>query len=324
MPRGPVSYEDVVAALPRVRSVLKPTALFEWSGLSELLGCRYFVKHENHQPVGAFKIRGGINLVSTLTDKERAAGILGCSTGNHGQSLAYAANKFGVECTIVVPVGTNPGKCVAIRRLGAKLIEHGRDFDEARTYVETELGQSGLRYVHSANEPKLIAGVGSMAVEIFDELPDPDVILVPIGLGSGTASTCIVAKHLRPETQIIGVQAEGAPAVAMSWKNGQIGTNFPCNTWAEGVATRVPAEMTLGIMNELLDDVILVSDDEMRQAVYWLLKHTHNLAEGAGAATLAATWKERLRFTGKKVVGVLSGGNLDLATLPAILEQHRK
>ena len=174
------------------------------------------------------------------------------------------------------------------------------------------------------NEPKLIAGVGSMAVEIFDELPDPDVILVPIGLGSGTASTCIVAKHLRPETQIIGVQAEGAPAVAMSWKNGQIGTNFPCNTWAEGVATRVPAEMTLGIMNELLDDVILVSDDEMRQAVYWLLKHTHNLAEGAGAATLAATWKERLRFTGKKVVGVLSGGNLDLATLPAILEQHRK
>ena len=148
MPRGPVSYEDVVAALPRVRSVLKPTALFEWSGLSELLGCRYFVKHENHQPVGAFKIRGGINLVSTLTDKERAAGILGCSTGNHGQSLAYAANKFGVECTIVVPVGTNPGKCVAIRRLGAKLIEHGLDFDEARTYVETELGQSGLRYVH--------------------------------------------------------------------------------------------------------------------------------------------------------------------------------
>jgi len=320
MPDLPVSYEDVVEALPRVRSVLKPTPLYEWSGLSELLGCQYFVKHENHQPVGAFKIRGGINLVSTLTDDERAAGILGCSTGNHGQSLAYAARKFGVECTIVVPVGTNPGKCIAIRRLGAKLIEHGRDFDEARAYVESELVQTGLRYVHSANEPKLIAGVGSMAVEIFDDLPDPDVILVPIGLGSGTASTCIVSKHLRPETKIIGVQAEGAPAVAMSWKNGQIGTDFPCNTWAEGVATRVPAEMTLGIMNELLDDVILVSDDEMRQAVYWLLEHTHNLAEGAGAATLAAAWRERSRFAGKKVVGVLSGGNLDLAQLPQILE----
>ena len=159
-----------------------------------------------------------------------------------------------------------------------------------------------------------------MAVEIFDDLPDPDVILVPIGLGSGVASTCIVAKHLRPETKVIGVQAEGAPAVAMSWKNGKIGTDFPCSTWAEGVATRVPAEMTLGIMNELLDDVILVSDDEMRQAVYWLLEHTHNLAEGAGAATLAAAWRERSRFTGKKVVGVLSGGNLDLNQLPGILK----
>jgi threonine dehydratase len=223
-----------------------------------------------------------------------------------------------------VPAGTNPGKCTAIRRLGAKLIEHGRDFDETRDYVESELVQTGLRYVHSANEPKLIAGVGSMAVEIFEDLPDPDVILVPIGLGSGVASTCIVAKHLRPETQIIGVQAEGAPAVAMSWKNGKIGSDFPCNTWAEGVATRVPAEMTLGIMDELLDDVILVSDDEMRQAVYWLLEHTHNLAEGAGAATLAATWKEQSRFTGKKVVGVLSGGNLDLTKLPEILDQYMR
>ena len=324
MPNLPVSYEDVVDALPRVRSVLKPTPLFEWSGLSELLGCEYFVKHENHQPVGAFKIRGGINLVSTLSDEERAVGILGCSTGNHGQSLAFAARRFGVECTIVVPVGTNPGKVAAIRRLGSKLIEHGRDFDEARAYVESELVQTGLRYVHSANEPKLIAGVGSMAVEMFDDLPDPDVILVPIGLGSGVASTCIVAKALRPETQVIGIQAEGAPAIAMSWKNGQINTDYECNTWAEGVATRVPAEMTFGIMKELLDDVILVSDDEMRQAVYWLLEHTHNLAEGAGAATLAAAWRERSRFAGQKVVGVLSGGNLDLGELPKILELGRQ
>lgn len=319
MPSLPVSYEDVVEALPRVRSALNPTLLNQWPGLSELLGCEYFVKHENHQPVGAFKIRGGINLVSTLSQEEREAGILGCSTGNHGQSLAYAARKFGVDCTIVVPVGNNPGKGAAIRRLGAKLIEHGRDFDEARACVENELVQSGLRYVHSANEPKLIAGVGSMAVEIFDDLQAPDVILVPIGLGSGVASTCIVARQLHPRTKVIGVQAEGAPAVAMSWKNQQISTNYKCSTWAEGVATRVPAEMTLTIMNELLDDVILVSDDEMRQAVYWLLEHTHNLAEGAGAATLAAAWRERSRFAGKKVVGVLSGGNLDLNELPGIL-----
>jgi len=320
----PVCCADVLDALPRVRAELKPTPLYEWSGLSELLGCRYFVKHENHQPVGAFKVRGGINLVSQLTDAEREAGILGCSTGNHGQSLAYAARRFGVDCTIVVPEGTNPGKCQAIRRLGAKLVEHGEDFDAARAFVERELVQTGVRYVHSANEPHLIAGVGSMACEILDDLPDPDVILVPIGLGSGLASTCIVAKPLRPKSKVIGVQSENAPAVALSWKSGQLQTTESCRTWAEGVATRIPAQMTLDILNELLDDVILVSDDDLRRAVYWLLEHTHNLAEGAGAATLAAAWQERERFAGQKVVGVLSGGNLDLAELPAILELGKK
>ena len=319
MPDLPVSYADVLEAVPRVRSALQPTPTFEWPGLSDILGCRYFAKHENHQPVGAFKIRGGINLVSTLSDAERAAGILGCSTGNHGQSLAWSAKQFGVDCTIVVPAVNNPAKCAAIRRLGATLIEHGQDFDEARAYAERELVQTGVRYVHSANEPKLIAGVGTMACEIFDEVPEPDVILIPIGLGSGVCGTCLVAKARRPETLVIGVQAEGAPAVAESWRAGEMRTTDSINTFAEGVATRVPAQMTLDIMHALLDDVILVSDDEMRQAVYWLLEHTHNLAEAAGAASLAAAFRERSRFAGKTVVGVLSGGNLDLAQLPQIL-----
>ncbi len=319
MPDLPVSYDDVLEALPRVRSVLKPTPLFSYPGLSGVTGCEYFVKHENHQPVGAFKIRGGVNLVGTLSDEERRAGILGCSTGNHGQSLAWSARHFGVSCTIVVPEGSNPDKCAAIRGLGATLIEHGRDFDAARDYVETELAGSGMRYVHSANEPKLIAGVGSMACEIFDELPNPDVILVPIGLGSGVCSTCLVAKAVRPETLVIGVQAEGAPAVANSWRAGRMETTDEINTWAEGMATRRPAEMTLQIMLALMDDVILVSDDELRRAAKLLLQHTHNLVEGAGAATLAAALRGRTRFKGKKVFGVLSGGNLDLNELPQIL-----
>jgi len=315
----PVSYDDVLEALPRVRSVLKSTPLFSYPGLSELTGCEYFVKHENHQPVGAFKIRGGVNLVGMLSDEERRAGILGCSTGNHGQSLAWSARRFGVNCTIVVPENSNPDKCAAIRGLGATLIEHGRDFDAARDYVETELASSGMRYVHSANEPQLIAGVGSMACEIFDDLSEPDVILVPIGLGSGVCSTCLVTKAVRPETLVIGVQAEGAPAVANSWRAGRLETTAEINTWAEGMATRRPAEMTLQIMLALMDDVILVSDDELRRAAKLLLQHTHNLAEGAGAATLAAVLRERSRFEGKKVVGVLSGGNLDLNELPRIL-----
>lgn len=315
----PVTYAQVLEAMPRVRAALKPTPLYEWSGLSELVGCHYFVKHENHQPVGAFKVRGGINLVSTLSDAEKKAGIIGVSTGNHGQSLAYAARKFGVACTIVVPVGTNPNKCAAIRHFGATLLERGRDFDEARTIVEQELVSTGMRYVHSANEPKLIAGVGSMACEIFGELRDPDVILVPIGLGSGVCGTCLVAKTLRPATKVIGIQAERAPGVALAWKNKSCTPSDLCDTWAEGVATRVPAQMTFDIMQALLDDVILVSDDELRIAVKWLLEHTHNLAEGAGAATLAAAYKERSRFAGQKVVGVLSGGNLDIKLLPQIL-----
>ena len=164
-------------------TVLQPTPLYEWPGLSSLLGCRFYLKHENHQPTGAFKVRGGVNLVATLSEAERQAGILGCSTGNHGQSLAFAARRFGVRCTIVVPRGNNPDKNRAIRNFGAELIEHGRDFDEAREYLETVLAPRGGRYVHSADEPKLIAGVGTMAWEIFETLPEPDVILVPDRIG---------------------------------------------------------------------------------------------------------------------------------------------
>src|SRR5262245_56076135 len=192
----PVSYHEVLEALPRVHAVLKPTLLRNWPGLSELLGCELHLKHENHQPVGAFKVRGGINLVGTLSESERRDGILGVTTGNHGQSLAFAAQHFGVRCTIVVPEGNNPGKNRAIRELGAELIEHGRDFDEAREFMTRLLQERGGRYVHSANEPKLIAGVGTLTWEIFQELPHPDVVLVPIGLGSGVCGTCIVAKHL--------------------------------------------------------------------------------------------------------------------------------
>ncbi len=315
----PVSYADVLDALPRVRAVLRPTPLYEWPGLCERLGFRFLLKHENHQPVGAFKVRGGVNLVSRLSADQRAAGLWGVSTGNHGQSLAFAARNFGVRCRIVVPEGNNPDKNRAMRLLGAELIEYGRDFDEAREYVEQLVAEQGGRYVHSANEPLLIAGVGTMACEIFDELPHPDAILVPIGLGSGVCGTGLVAKALHPQTEVIGVQAEGASAVVQSWRSGRWVTTPEAATWAEGMATRVPAEMTLAIMRAVMDDAVLVSDDEMRVACWWILKETHNLAEGAGAAALAAAWKCRDRFRGKTVVGILSGGNLDLRELPRIL-----
>ena len=316
---SPVTYADVLDALPRVREVLNPTPLYEWPGLSSLLGCRFYLKHENHQPTGAFKVRGGINLVATLSDAERQAGVLGCSTGNHGQSLAFAARRFGVRCTIVVPRGNNPDKNRAIQNFGAELIERGRDFDEARDYLEKELAPRGGRYVHSANEPTLIAGVGTMAWEIFETLPEPDVIMIPIGLGSGVSGTGIVAKARRSQTQIIGVQAEGADSMIRSWRTGSYQETAQARTWAEGLATRRPAQMTLDIMRDVMDDAILVNDDELRHACRLILEQTHNPAEGAGAATLAAAFKDRHRFADKTVVGILSGGNLDLSRLPEIL-----
>lgn len=316
----PPTYADILAAEPIVHRYLKPTPLYEWPALSELLGCRYYLKHENHTPTTAFKVRGGINLVSHLSDEEKRRGIIGCTTGNHGQSLAYACRLFGVRCVLVVPQNNNPDKLAAMHALGAEIVEHGRDYDEAREHCEKLRHREGLRYVHSANEPHLIAGVGTYALEIFDQLPEPDAIIVPIGLGSGICGTSLVAAARRPATQIIGVQAELAPAVTLSWREGRwVETDSP-RTFAEGMATRVPAEMTLELMRKYVHEIVLVTEEELREAIRLLLRVTHNLAEGAGAASTAAALRIRERLTGKTVVGILSGGNLDMRELKRILD----
>jgi threonine dehydratase len=310
---------DVEAAAPIVHRYVRPTPLYEWPALSALLGCRFFLKHENHTPTTAFKVRGGINLVARLSDEHKSVGIIGCTTGNHGQSLAYACRAFGIRCVLVVPTKNNPDKVAAMRVLGAEIIEHGEDFDDARQHCESICQREGLRYVHSANEPDLVAGVGTYALEIFDELPDPDVILVPVGLGSGICGTAIVAAARNPRTHVIGVQSELAPAVTLSWRQGRpVETGTP-GTFAEGIATRVPADLTLAIMCRHVHDMVLVSDEALREAIRLLLRTTHNLAEGAGAAALAAALQMREHLRKKTVVGVLSGGNLDLRELARIL-----
>lgn len=313
------TYEDVLAAAPVVHRYLRPTPLYEWPALSRLLGCRFFLKHENHTPTTAFKVRGGIYLVSRLPEEQKRQGIIGCTTGNHGQSLAYACRLFGVRCVLVVPAKNNPDKLAAMRVLGAELIEHGEDFDEARAHCEAIRHREGLRYVHSANEPDLIAGVGTYGLEIFEDLPEPDVILVPVGLGSGICGTSLVAAARRPATRILGVQAELAPAVTLSWREGRSIEMDTPRTFAEGMATRMPADMTLKIMRRYVHDMILVSDAELREAIRLLLRLTHNLAEGAGAASTAAALRMREQLAGKTVVGVLSGGNLDLRELARIV-----
>jgi threonine dehydratase len=318
----PPIYADILAAEPVVHRHIRPTPLYEWPALSRLLGCRFFLKHENHTPTTAFKARGGINLVARLPDEHKHRGILGCTTGNHGQSLAYAARLFGVRCVLVVPRGANPDKLAAMRELGAELVEHGRDFDEARDHCEAIREREGLRYVHSADEPDLIAGVGTYALEIFDALPAPDVIFVPVGLGSGICGTALVAAERSPATRVIGVQSEGAPAVTLSWRAGRPVETPEAKTFAEGVATRRPAALTLAIMRRHVHDMVLVSDEAIRAAIVLLLRLTHNLAEGAGAAALAAALQVREQLAGQTVVGVLSGGNLDLRELAQILTRN--
>ena len=311
----PVNYIDVIQARDQVYRYLRPTLLNDWPLLTKRLGFRYLLKHENHQPTGAFKVRGGINLVSRLSAEQRQRGIISCTTGNHGQSLAYAARQFGASCTLIVPENNNPGKNQAMRALGAELIEHGKDFDEAKIYCEKLTEEKGLRYVHSANEPVLIAGVGTMADEIFDLEPAPNVVFVPIGLGSGICGTAIVAAERNPGTRVIGVQSTGAPAVTESFKTGRNVQYDSLDTIAEGLATRAPADMTLDIMRRLVSDIVLVTDDEIRQAMAWLLETTHNLAEPSGAAATAAAWKLRDQLKGKTAVGILSGGNCNLQLL---------
>src|ERR1700722_374490 len=265
------SYADVVQAAEVVHRYIRPTPLYEWPALSQMLGCRFFLKHENHTPTTAFKVRGGINLVSRLTDEQKKRGIIGCTPGNHGQSLAYACRQFGVRCVLVVPVKNNPDKVAAMRALGAELIEHGRDFDEAREHCESIRHREGLRYVHSANEPDLIAGVGTYALEIFEAVSEPDVILVPVGLGSGICGTALVAATRCPKTRVIGFQSELAPAVTLSWRQGRpVETETP-RTFAEGMATRVSAALTLELMRRHVQDMVLVSDDRLRETIKMLL-----------------------------------------------------
>ena len=207
------TFRDVLRARGVVRRYLRATAMFAYPALSDFLGLDLLVKHENHQPVGAFKVRGGVYLMSSLSEDERSRGVIAASTGNHGQSIAWASRLFGVAATVGVPAEANPGKVDAMRALGADVIFHGRDYEECRLFVEELAVAKRMRYVHSGNEPLLIAGVGTAALEIFESDPEVNTVLVPVGGGSGAAAACIVAKAIDPQIRVIGVQAAAAPAI---------------------------------------------------------------------------------------------------------------
>jgi threonine dehydratase len=311
------TIDDVLAARRFLEPHLRPTPLVQRPAVSATTGVDVWLKCENLLPTGAFKVRGGLNLVGR--DPTARGGVVGASTGNHGQSLAYAGMKFGVPVTIFVPRNANPLKLAAMRASGATLVEHGVDFDEARVECERYALAKGVRYVHSGDEPYLIAGVATATCEVLEELPTADVLIVPIGGGSGAAGACIAGKATNPRIQVIGVQSDGAPAAYQSWRDRTRRTTERIETFAEGLATRSPFDLPQRILREHLDDFVLVSDAELYQAMRVLLVEGHLVAEGAGAAPLAAARKLRERLAGKTVVCWVSGGNATAESLTRAL-----
>lgn len=312
------SLADVYAARTRIAKHLQRTPLVRNVKLSAELGCDAYLKLELLQPIGAFKVRGGMNLAAQLSDEERERGIIGASTGNHGQSLAYGANLFGVPCIIAMPEEANPMKVASMEALGATVEFHGPNFEEARLWAERHAKETGMRYVHHVRAPELIAGVATISVEVIEDLPDVDTIIVPAGGGSGAVGHCIAAKALRPNVEIIAVQAAGAPAIYNSWRDRRL-QEAPIATAAEGLATGVAYYPTVKTFIDKIDDMVLVTEEETAEAMRTLARGAHIVAEHSGATTTAAAYKLRDRLRGKKVALMVTGGNLPLEALREVL-----
>ena len=312
------TFKDVLRARNLIKDYLPRTPLYSYPQVNQLLDARVYIKHENHLPTGAFKTRGGINLIYNLKRKQRERGVVTASTGNHALSIVFACNLFNAPVIVVMPEKSNPSKVKAIKSMGAQIVFFGRIFDESKDYAEKLAGERQARFIHPANEPDLIAGVGTYALEIFEEVPNLDVIIVPVGGGSGASGCCIVKEAINPECQVIGVQAALAPAAYQSWKGGKI-VKDKMETAAEGLATEIGYELTQEILRDYLADFILVSEEEMVQAILLIMELIRNMAEEAGASPLAAALKIKEKLKGKNVALVLTGGNISMARLKQIL-----
>lgn len=316
------TLRDIYRAKKTIAPHIPRTALHYSSGLSEMLSAEVYLKHEEHLPLGAFKGRGGINLLANLSDEEKKRGLITASSGNHGQSMASACKLFGVKAVIGLPEDANPNKVAAMRALGAELVFHGADFDAARLHCERLAKEEGYRFVHPVNDPLLIAGVGTQTLETVEDLPDVEVLMLPLGGGSGICGACIVAKGIDPSIEVLAVQSEQAQAGYLSWKKGEI-VESEMNTVAEGIATRSGYELAQQIMADLLDDFLLVSDDEIHQAIGTLVDKAHTLAEGAGATALAGAIRYPEKVKGKKVAITVSGGNITVDQLRKSLNVYQ-
>lgn len=315
-----ITWADIVAARARIAPYLSPTALRSYATLDAELGggIRVLVKHENHLPTNAFKARNAMALVTALTADQRRRGVIAATRGNHGAGLAWAGQVLAVPVVICVPLGNNPEKNAAMRGFGAELVEIGHDYDEAAQHAARIAGERGLVVAHSTNDPSVIAGAGTLFAELFEQA-HVDVCVVAVGGGSQAVGALVAGGHLQPEAAIYGVQATGASAIHDSWHARERLTVAAANTFADGLATRATYDATWPALRDGLAGFVAVPDDAIAAAIRMLLRTTHNLAEGAGAAGLAGLVALRDQLAGKTVGIVLSGANIDADTLRRVL-----
>jgi threonine dehydratase len=307
-----VNLTRTLMARALINKYLNRTNLICYSELSRLIGCEAFVKHENHNPTGSFKIRGALNFFHHMSREELETGILVATRGNHGLAMAWAGQWFHVPCTVVVPENNNPELNRIIESYGAELIVHGEDFYDAQSYCDELVDSAGYYYVQQGNEPEILNGIATMGLEILEDLPDADTIICPIGGGAGCASLLKTARAIKPSIEIIGVEPANAPSFYTSWQRKEIVTLDEAHTIADGLAARTVFHLPYVILRDTINDVVLLSEDEILEGVRMALTATHNLAEAAGAVSLIAAWKIRDRLAGKRVVMIMSGGNLNM------------
>jgi len=324
MSAWPITIVDVLNARKRIRERLPPTPLRRYAQLDEAVGygIKVWVKHENHQPTQAFKVRNALAALGALTDEEKKRGVVGASRGNHGQALAWAGEILGVRVTICVPRGNNPEKNEAMRGFGAELIEQGDDYDAAAQVAERLVRERGLTLVHSTNHRQVIAGAATITLEMLEQEPGLDALVLAVGGGSQAVGAMTAARAMRPSLVVFGVQAERAAAIHDSWHKGKPVTGYTANTFADGLATRCVYEHTFPALREGLAGFVKVSEGDIADAIRLLLRTTHNLAEGAGAAGLAGLLALRESLAGKAVGICISGGNIDQETLRRVVSRE--
>lgn len=317
----PPTTADVYRARKTIAPHLPRTPLIRCEWLSDELDADVYLKREDTLPTGAFKVRGGLNLVTTIERAFRESGLIAASTGNHGQSIAYAGRAFDVPVVICVPEDANPSKVAAIERLGARVEHRGQTYDDAREHAERLAVEEGYRYVHSANEPALIAGVGTAGLEIVEELPDLDVLFSPVGGGSSASGYCLTVGALTDAT-VIGVQSAAAPAVYHAWQESTLEPSDTMETFAEGLATQVPFALTMEILQERLDEFVLVDDPALKDSMRRMLEEAQIVMEGAAATGVSAAFARREALAGKTVAFPVSGRNIGMEKLRALLDDQ--